>query len=95
VHDQGVEQFRNVHADGMVSSLHVLEHSLTDDRPSQEPRNPDHRTSYGNLDQRAPAELGGGCIQVHAEDRLEEVFLVSYSEKTATRTSWKRLKLLP
>jgi hypothetical protein len=46
----------------------------------------------GILIKEHPDNWGG--IQVHSEDRLEEVFLISYSEKNDTKICWKRLKPL-
>jgi hypothetical protein len=33
-------------------------------------------------------------IQINAEEKLEEVFLISYSERYETKVCWKRLKSL-
>jgi hypothetical protein len=96
--DQRVEQFRNLHVNGMAFGLHVLSSSLNvipelfaHDTP-QEPGAASDRTDHGSSDQGTPEQLGG--IQVHSEDRLEEVFLMSYSEKNATKICWKKLKPL-
>jgi hypothetical protein len=67
LYDQGVEQFRDMYADGVVSSLHMLSQpvseihvvqELSTDHPPQKSGNAGYRTSDGSSDQGAPGQLG-------------------------------------